>query len=125
MKGNSKVWSKRQGLFDHETLKVEFGHTLSKPENRFFAEAIKVPDYNYTVRERSDEGGGCYGSMELNEYTEKNEYMIVRDGVLIGLMKPYHKMHNIKSDLWEYRHINPRIVKLCKEHNIEIKPFEK
>jgi hypothetical protein len=90
----------QRGLFDYNTLTVSFGHEKSKPENRFIAQAVKVPAFNHTYREREDAGGGCYyNNWETITKEIDNAYVILRDGVAIGWMMPYAPCHNIKSDL--------------------------
>lgn len=95
------------GFFDYNTLTVKFGGELSKPENRFVAQAIKVPPFKYTYKEREDAGGGAY----YNNYITitdviDNAYLILRDGVVIGWMLPYAACHNMKSELrpLEWKH---------------------
>jgi hypothetical protein len=110
-------WTKHyiQGLFNHETLTVQFGGKHSKPENIFTATAIKIPDYKYKLYERAGAGGGCYYDYkEWNEYEETNAYLIFRDGVLIGWMKPHHDSHGIKSMLFPMEE---------KKTHIQIKQF--
>lgn len=97
----------QRGYFDHDTLTVTLGSELSKKNPLTIAKAIKVPDFKYTVKERADAGGGCYyGYSEVNEYTEKNAYIIVKDDKVLGWMNPYAACHKIKSDLypldWKY-----------------------
>lgn len=110
----------KAGYFKHDTLTVEFGGELSKPHNRFTAKAIKVPDYKYTVREREDAGGGWYGAMEENEYTETNEYIIVRDGVFMGVMHPERDGSQMKSILLMPKKISKHLTDLMAQHNIKL-----
>lgn len=88
MKGKTVRYT-RSGKFNHNDLTVQFGGELSKPHNIFSATAIKVPKYTYHVKERESLGNGWYGSTETNTYTEDNLYVIIKDGVCIGQMRPY------------------------------------
>lgn len=89
-----------RGYFNYDTLTIAFGHEKSKPENRFIANAVKVPKFNHSYREREDAGGGCYyNSWETVTKEVDNAYIILRDGVVIGWMIPYAACHNIKSEL--------------------------
>lgn len=108
----------KQGLFDWQTMTVKFGGALSKPHNIFTATAIKIPDYKYKVKERESLGNGWYGSMEINEYEETNLYVIIKDGVCIGQMRPYHQ-EGIKSSL---ELCNEQAIKYLKNNNITYKP---
>lgn len=109
----------RVGMFNHDELTVSFGGEFSKPHNIFTAKAIKVPDYKYTVRERESLGGGWYGGMEVNEYTDDNLYVVIREGICIGQMHPYAKGHNIKSQLVE---CGEEALKFLRKNNIDYKP---
>lgn len=81
----------KQGLFNRDTLEVTFGGPLSVDKNRFVAQAVKVPDFTYTHRGREDAGGGCYyNNWVTTEITEKNTYLILKDGKVIGWMMPCH-----------------------------------
>ncbi len=92
--------SVKRGYFDYDTLTIAFGGELSKPHNKFTAQAIKVPAFKYTYREREDAGGGCYyNNWETVTKIMDNVYIILRDGVVIGWMMPEHPRHNIKSEL--------------------------
>lgn len=110
----------KQGLFDCETMTVTFGGELSKPENRFVANAIKVPDYKYKKQERESLGNGWYGSMEVNEYTEDNEYLIFKEnGEFMGAMSPYRgDMKHCKSQLY---HPIKQALDFLKTLNVEYK----
>lgn len=122
VKEKVKYKSTKSGLFNHETLTVSFGGPLSKPHNVFTANAIKCPDYSYFVNERECLGGGWYGGMGRVEKEEKNEYLIHRDGVFIGMMYPYPANHRIKSRLLQPEPIPPRILELIKENGLTINP---
>jgi hypothetical protein len=88
------------GKFDYDTLTVKFGGELSKPENIFTAQAIKVPIFKYSYREREDAGGGAYYNNWVTITKEvDNAYIILRDNNIIGWMIPYAACHNIKSEL--------------------------
>lgn len=108
----------KQGLFDWATMTVKFGGELSKPHNIFTAIAIKIPDYKYKVKERESLGNGWYGSPEINEYEEKNLYVIIRDGICIGQMRPYTQT-GIKSSL---EPCNEQAIKYLENNNIQYKP---
>lgn len=96
---NNGVATRKKGVFDFETNTVKFGGEKSKSENIFICNAIKVPEFKYTTMEQADAGGGCYyGYKEQVEHTENNAYLILRDGKIIGWMRPYH--WKIKSDLF-------------------------
>lgn len=89
------------GYFNKTTETVRFGGPLSKPHNRFDCTTVKVPEYKYKVMERADAGGGCYYSYkEEVEYTERNAYLIFRDGQLIGYMRIYGHGEEVRCDLW-------------------------
>ncbi len=93
----------KSGLFNHDTLTVNFGGPLSVEKNKFTASAIKVADYKYKRRERESLGNGWYGGTEVNEYEQTNEYLIHRDGKVLGIMNPYAKEHTgCKSSLQEF-----------------------
>lgn len=88
----------KKGVFNYETLTVDFGGVMSKPEFAFTAKAIHVPPYKYTVREREDAGGGWYGAMETVTKTADRVYLIVKGETCIGVM--YHPYHfGIKTNL--------------------------
>lgn len=93
----------KKGWFDHNTLTVKFGGENSTPENIFTAQAVKVPEFKYTYREREDAGGGAYYNnwVTITE-TVSNAYIILREGKVIGWMMPYSPCHNIKSELREF-----------------------
>lgn len=92
----------KQGLFNRDTMMVKFGGERSVDKNRFTALAIKVPDFNYTVTERADAGGGWYyNHTETVTRTENNAYIIIRDNIVIGWMTPScGYWHNLKTDLY-------------------------
>lgn len=101
-----------KGFFNYDNLTVTLGSELSKKNPLIIATAIKVPDFKYTVREKADAGGGWYyGHSEINEYIQKNAYIILNDGVIIGWMDPYAACHNIKSELWpiDWKHTRKQI----------------
>jgi hypothetical protein len=90
----------KQGYFDYDTLTVKFGGALSTPKNIFTAQAVKVPAFKYTYREREDAGGGAYyNRWETITKTVDNAYIILREGKVIGWMIPYAACHNMKSEL--------------------------
>lgn len=108
---------RKRGVFDFDTLTVKFGGELSKPENVFTAQAVKVPKFKYTTMEQADAGGGCYyGYKEEVEHTEDNAYIIIRDGSVIGWMIPYH--WGIKSELFslDEKHTRSQIRKFAKQY---------
>lgn len=79
-----------RGLFIWETLTVQFGGDLSKPENKFTAKAVKVPDFKHTVMERADAGGGSYYSYkEPVEYRIDNAFIILKGSEILGWMRVY------------------------------------
>lgn len=90
----------KKGWFDHVTLTVKFGGEKYTPENIFTAQAVKVPTFTFTYREREDAGGGAYyNRWETITKDVDNAYIILRDGKVIGWMMPYSPVHNIKSEL--------------------------
>lgn len=122
MQQNKKPNNFKKGYFDHNSLTVKFGNEYCKPEHRFIADAIKVPDYKYQVYERADAGGGCYyGYKEWNEYTQKNAYIIIRNGEIIGWMNPYHG-GTIKSELYpfSYKFTHEKIKEFARQINLLI-----
>lgn len=90
----------KKGLFDLETLTVKFGNEKSKPEFVFTAQAIHVPSFEYQVYEREDAGGGWYGQKEWVTKTASYEYLIVKDGVCIGVFHHPYMTGSIKSELY-------------------------
>lgn len=89
-----------RGYFNYTDLTVSFGHEKSKPENRFIAQAVKVPTFKHTYREREDAGGGCYYNSWVTITQDiDNVYIILREGKVIGWMMPYAACHNMKSEL--------------------------
>lgn len=101
-KYNKYKWFKfEKGRFCHDTLTVKFGHESSKKKPPVIAQAVRVPTFKYKVMERADAGGGCYYSYsEEVEYVENNAYIILKDGQIIGWMKPYYKGDDIPIELW-------------------------
>lgn len=90
----------KRGYFDYNNLTIAFGHEKSKPENRFVAQAVKVPPFKHSYREREDAGGGAYYSnWETITKVMDNVYIILREGNVIGWMMPEHPRHNMKSEL--------------------------
>jgi hypothetical protein len=90
----------KQGYFDYDTLTVKFGGALSTPQNIFTAQAVKVPDFNYTYKEREDAGGGAYYNNWVTiTKTVNNAYIILKEDKVIGWMIPYAACHKIKSEL--------------------------
>lgn len=88
----------KRGYFNYDTLQVRFGGKNTDPEFVIEAKAIHVPPYQYTVKERESLGGGYYGSMETNTYTEERAFLIVKENVCIGYMvHPY-----IQEDIASY-----------------------
>lgn len=101
-----------KGFFDYETLTVKLGSELSKKNPLIIAKAVKVPDFKYKVKEPADAGGGCYyGYNEVNEYTETNAYIIMKDNEILGWMNPHAACHKIKSDLYplDWKHTRIQI----------------
>lgn len=89
-----------RGYFNHDDLTVSFGHEKSKPGNRFIAQAVKVPTFTHTYKEREDAGGGCYYNSYVTVTEEvDNAYIILREGAVIGWMIPYPPCDHIRSDL--------------------------
>lgn len=90
----------KKGLFDYSTLTVKFGGEHSSLENTFIATAIKVPTYEYQVKERADAGGGCYyGYSEIITKKADRTFLIFRDSECIGWMFHPYVNHNIKTNL--------------------------
>lgn len=101
-----------KGFFDYDTLTVKLGSELSTKTPLRIAKAIKVPDFKYTMKEKADAGGGAYYSYsEVNEYTERNAYIIMYNNEVIGWMNPYAACHKIKSDLYpmDWKHTRKQI----------------
>lgn len=120
MKIDGKVTKK--GRFDFDTLTVKFGGEMSKPENRFTAQAIKVPDYVIKVMERADAGSGCYYTYkEEVEYEIKNAYIIVREYLvrsekeIMGWIRPmrYEELTDLLPIDW--KHTDHQVKKFAKE----------
>lgn len=97
MKKNNKPLKK--GWFNIEEMTVQFGGAMSKPEFIFTAKAIKCPTYKRMVKERESLGGGWYGSMEVVEKIYDKYYLVIKDGVCIGVMYSPYVISGIKSDL--------------------------
>lgn len=106
----SKHIALKQGLFDKETMTVRFGGPLSKSEFLFTAKAIHCPKYSEKRLEREDAGGGWYGEKVLVTKVYDRNYLIVRDGVCIGVMyNPY--IIGIKSKLHPINDKTPKSIK--------------
>lgn len=109
------------GLFDWETLTVKFGGELSKPENIFTAQAIKVPTYTYERLEREDAGGGWYGAKQKVTVTVDRLFIIVKDGKCIGYMNSPYTGNKIKTPLIPLEEKIPReILSVINEYKLTL-----
>lgn len=90
----------KEGWFDHDTLTVRFGGDLSKPHNKFTAQAVKVPTFKWVYKEREDAGGGAYYNNWVTvEKVADSVYIILKEDEPIGWMIPAQRGHNVKSPL--------------------------
>lgn len=101
----------KKGVFNYDTLQVQFGGSLSNPAFVFAATAIKVPTWEYHTWEREDAGGGWSGAgRERVDHKADRVFIIVRDGVVIGVMyDPYY--HGIRTELRPIDEKSPKQVR--------------
>lgn len=112
-----RLSTNKQGKFHFDTLIVEFGGAMSKPENIFTALAIKVPPYSVTYYERESLGNGWYlSSKEKVTKVIDGEYLIIKDTKCIGYMYP--SIHDHKSTLLTLDYARPEVIKFLGTLNI-------
>lgn len=101
----------KRGLFNYDTLEVQFGGPMTNPAFVFTATAIKVPTWDYHTWEREDAGGGWYGSgRERVDRKADRVFIIVRGNVVIGVMySPYY--HGIRTELRPIDEKSPKEVR--------------
>lgn len=84
----------KQGVFDKQNMLIHIGGVLSKPENIYDLQVVKMPDFTISYKERESLGNGWYGStMETITKTIDNCYIVIKDNKPFGYFIYYPSDH--------------------------------